>query len=164
MRFLYMAAQLFFAAALAGTALAADDPRSLGEAFCKARLSGSENATVALLTPSLIKVIDEAKARNDVIAKATPGEKPPFGDGIPYQAFPDVAPGCEVGKITDKSGRVEVEIEYLFPETPNGNWTDALKLVPEGDRLLIDDILFADVANGEPDQGLRRVLFDAFDQ
>ena len=99
-----------------------------------------------------------------MIAKATPDEKPPFGDGIPYQAFPDVAPVCEVGKITEKSGRIELEIGYVFPETPNGIWTDALKLVPQGDRLLIDDILFANVANGEPDQGLRKVLFEAFDQ
>jgi hypothetical protein len=111
-----------------------------------------------------VKVIEEAKARNDVIAKATPDEKPPFGDGIPYQAFPDVAEGCEAGEISDESGRVEVEIDYLFPKTPKANWTDRLKLVADGDRLLIDDILFANVANGEPDQGLRRVLFDAFDQ
>ena len=53
---------------------------------------------------------------------------------------------------------------YLFPETPNADWTDRLKLVAEGDRLLVDDIIFANVANGEPDQGLRKVLFEAFDQ
>src|SRR5688572_15809959 len=152
------------AALVAGGAFAADDPRAVAAAFCKARLADDEPATLALLTPSLVKVIEEAKARNDVIAKATPDEKPPFGDGIPYQAFPDVAQGCEAGEISDRSGRVEVEIDYLFPETPKANWTDRLKLVVDGDRLLIDDILFANVANGEPDQGLRRVLFDAFDQ
>jgi hypothetical protein len=163
MRFRLMIAPLAVAL-FAGGALAADDPRSVAEAFCKARLADDEGKTLALLTPSLVKVIEEAKARNDVIAKATPDEKPPFGDGIPYQAFPDVAQGCEAGEISDKSGRVEVEIDYLFPETPKANWTDRLKLVADGDRLLIDDILFANVANGEPDQGLRRVLFDAFDQ
>jgi hypothetical protein len=163
MRFRLMIAPLAVAL-FAGGALAADDPRGVAEAFCKARLADDEGKTLALLTPSLVKVIEEAKARNDVIAKATPDEKPPFGDGIPYQAFPDVAQGCEAGEISDKSGRVEVEIDYLFPETPKANWTDRLKLVADGDRLLIDDILFANVANGEPDQGLRRVLFDAFDQ
>jgi hypothetical protein len=163
MRFRLMIAPLAVAL-FAGGALAADEPRSVAEAFCKARLADDEGKTLALLTPSLVKVIEEAKARNDVIAKATPDEKPPFGDGIPYQAFPDVAQGCEAGEISDKSGRVEVEIDYLFPETPKANWTDRLKLVADGHRLLIDDILFANVANGEPDQGLRRVLFDAFDQ
>jgi hypothetical protein len=163
MRFRLMIAPLAVAL-FAGGALAADEPRSVAEAFCKARLADDEGKTLALLTPSLVQVIEEAKARNDVIAKATPDEKPPFGDGIPYQAFPDVAQGCEAGEISDKSGRVEVEIDYLFPETPKANWTDRLKLVADGDRLLIDDILFANVANGEPDQGLRRVLFDAFDQ
>jgi hypothetical protein len=163
MRFRLMIAPLAVALS-AGGALAADEPRGVAEAFCKARLADDEGKTLALLTPSLVKVIEEAKARNDVIAKATPDEKPPFGDGIPYQAFPDVAQGCEAGEISDKSGRVEVEVSYLFPDTPNADWTDRLKLVVDGHRLLIDDILFANVANGEPDQGLRRVLFDAFDQ
>ena len=58
----------------------------------------------------------------------------------------------------------EAEVTYRFPDTPNADWTDRLKLVPEGDKLLVDDILFANVANGEPDQGLRLVLFNAFDQ
>jgi len=153
-----------FLALLAGAAGAQDDPRAVVEAFCKARLAYDEGATLALLTPSLRKIIEEAKARNDVIAKATPDEKPPFGDGIPYQSFPDVAPGCEAGEVVEKPGRIEAEVTYRFPETPNGDWTDRLKLVPEGDRLLVDDILYASVANGEPDQGLRVVLFNAFDQ
>ena len=118
---------------------------------------------MALLTPSLVKVIEEAKARSDVIAKATPDEKPPFGDGIPYQSFPDVAEGCEAGEASDKMG-IEIEVKYLFPKTPNADWTDRLKLVTEGDKLLVDDILYANVANGEPDQGLRQALFEAFDQ
>ncbi|MCX7304490.1 MAG: hypothetical protein NTV73_09130 [Hyphomicrobiales bacterium] len=153
-----------FLAMLAGTAWAEDNPGAVVAAFCKARLAYDEQATLALLTPSLLKVIDEAKARNDVIAKATPDEKPPFGDGIPYQAFPDAAQGCEAGKVTEKPGRIEAEVIYRFRDAPKADWTDRLKLVAEGDRLLIDDIQFANVANGEPDQGLRIVLFNAFDQ
>jgi len=149
---------------LVGAAGAQDDPRAVVEAFCKARLAYDEGATLALLTPSLRKIIDEAKARNDVIAKATPDEKPPFGDGIPYQAFPDVASGCEAGEIVEKPGRVEAEVTYRFPDAPNADWTDRLKLVAEGDKLLVDDIVYANVANGEPDQTLRLVLFNAFDQ
>jgi hypothetical protein len=164
MRFAVLVGPLLAATLLSGVALAADDPHSVVEAFCKARLADDEAATLALLTPSLVEVIDGAKARNDVIAKATPDEKPPFGDGIPYQAFPDRAQGCETGKVEQKPGRIEIEVNYLFPDTPKANWTDRLKLVAEGDGLRVDDILFADVANGEPDQGLRKILFEAFDQ
>ena len=163
MRFVFKIV-LLVAALFAGDAFAADDPRAVAAAFCKARLADDEAATMALLTPSLVKVIEEAKARSDVIAKATPDEKPPFGDGIPYQSFPDVAEGCEAGEASDKTGRVEIEVKYLFPKTPNADWTDRLKLVAEGDKLLVDDILYANVANGEPDQGLRQALFEAFDQ
>jgi len=151
-------------AMLVGVAEAGEDLGAVVGAFCKARLANDEQATMALMTPSLLKVIEEAKARNDVIAKATPDEKPPFGDGIPYQSFPDAAPGCEAGEVIEKPGRTEAEVTYRFPDTPNADWTDRLKLVLEGDKLLVDDILFANVANGEPDQGLRLVLFNAFDQ
>ena len=164
MRFAVQLGPLLAAMLFSGAAFAADDPRAIAEAFCKARLADDGAATLALLTPSLVEEIDKAKARNDVIAKATPDEKPPFGDGIPYQAFPDMAQGCGAGKVMEKSGRVEIEVNYLFPETPKANWTDRLKLVTEGDGLRIDDIIFANVANGELDQGLRKVLFEAFDQ
>jgi hypothetical protein len=163
MRFAVQAG-LLLAATLFSSVAFADDPRTVAEAFCRARLGNDEAATLALLTPSLARVIEEAKARNDVIAKATPDEKPPFGDGIPYQAFPDAAERCNAGKVEEKPGRIEIEVNYQFPQTPKANWTDRLKLVAEGDKLLVDDVLFADVANGEPDQGLRKVLFEAFDQ
>lgn len=151
-------------ALFASSTLAADGPSAIANAYCKARLADDEAATLALLTPSLVKTIDEVKTRSDVIAKATPDEKPPFGDGIPYQSFSDLAQGCEAGKAVEKSSHIEVEVNYLFPDTPQANWTDRLKLVAEGDRLLVDDVLFPNVANGEPDQGLRRVLFEAFDR
>jgi hypothetical protein len=163
MRFAVLAGPFLAAALVSGAALA-DSPRVVAEAFCKARLADDEAATMALLTPSLVRTIDEAKARSDVIAKATPDEKPPFGDGIPYQSFPDVAPSCETGKVDEKPGRTQIEVNYLFPDTPNAGWTDRLKIVTEADTLLVDDVLFADVANGEPGYGLRRMLFEAFDQ
>lgn len=149
---------------LPGSAYGAEEPRSVAEAFCKARVADDEPATLRLVTTSLAAAIEHAKARSDVIAKAAPGEKPPFGDGIPYQAFADIAGICDVGETSEKAGVIEVEVKYRFPETSNADWTDRLKLATEDGRLLVDDILFADVANGEPDQGLRRALFEAFDQ
>jgi hypothetical protein len=148
----------------AGPILAADKPQEIGAAFCEARLRGDDRAMHSLLSPSLQKAVEEAEARNRIIAEATPDEKPPFGDGIPYQSFPDQAPVCKVGEVRDVSGHAEVEIDYAFPETPSANWTDRLKLLPQAEGFLIDDILFADVANGTPNQGLRRILFEAFDQ
>ena len=148
----------------AGPAFAVDKPHEIGAAFCEARLRNDDHATHALLSASLLKVIEEALARNKIIAEATPDEKPPFGDGIPYQSFPDQAPVCQVGELREVSGHAEVDINYAFPETPTANWTDRLKLLPQAEGFLIDDILFANVANGTPNQGLRRVLFEAFDQ
>ncbi len=165
MRMRILTAPLFLMSALcAGMALAVERPQEIGTAFCEARLHGDDRAMHSLLSPSLQKAVEEAEARNRIIAEATPGEKPPFGDGIPYQSFPDQAPVCQVGEVREVSGRAEVDINYAFPETPAANWTDRLKLLPQAEGFLIDDILFADVANGTPNQGLRRVLFEAFDQ
>lgn len=152
------------AAMLAGGAQAADDPRTVADAFCKARLGNDEAATLALLTSALRRAIEEAKARRDVIARAAPDEKPPLGEGIPYQAFPDEAERCEVGEIAEAPGRVEVEVTYSFADAPDTGWTDRLKLVAQQGRIEIDDVIYANVANGKPDHGLRRVLFDAFDR
>lgn len=164
MRYAILVTQLLAAGVVSGVASASDEPRAVAEAFCSSRLANDETATLALLTPSLLEAIEEANARNEIIAKETPDEKPPLGDGIPYQAFPDTAGGCEIGDVVHAGGNVEIKVTYKFADAPDAGWTDRLALVKEGDRLLIDDVIYANVANGEPDYGLRRALFDAFDQ
>lgn len=145
--------------------LAADTPRALAEKFCATRLDNDEKALRPLLTSSLVKAIEEAEARNDIIAKASPDEKPPFGDGIPYQSFPDAAPVCEVGEEKRVPGRTEIEVRYLFPDNTSGaNWTDRLVLIASEDLLLIDNVIFETSVNDTDEISLRSVLFNAFDQ
>ncbi len=157
-------AGMLLATALFGAANAADDPNEVVEAFCEAREANNDDATRALLTPSLIGEVDAAQARSDLIAKANPEDKPPLGDGIPYQAFPDVPKDCTIGDVTERSGSIEVKVTYSFPDAPDASWTDRLKLVAENGHLMIDAIVYANVANGEPDLSLREILSEAFDQ
>ena len=164
MKFTLAAAGVLLATALVTDPAGADDARAVGDAFCKARLAGDELATRALLSGSLGAAIDEAEARREIVARAAPDEKPPLGDGIPYQAFPDAAGACEVGRAFEADGRVELEIAYRFPDAPDAGWTDRIRLLTEDGRLGIDDVLYADVANSDPGHGLRRVLYDAFDR
>jgi hypothetical protein len=148
-----------------GNALAADTPRAVAEKFCATRLDNDEKALRPLLAPSLVKAIEEAEARNDIIARASPDEKPPFGDGIPYQSFPDAAPVCEVGEEKQVPGRTEIEVRYLFPDNTSGaNWTDRLVLIASDDLLLIDNVIFETSVNDTDEISLRSVLFNAFDQ
>ncbi len=115
-RLAVLAGMLLATAPLSEAARAADDPREVAEAFCKAREANNDDATRALLTPSLIGEVDAAQARSDVIAKANPEDKPPLGDGIPYQAFPDVPKDCTVGDVAERSGSIEVKVTYSFPD------------------------------------------------
>jgi len=143
----------------------ADDAASeVGAAFCAARLEDDEARVKPLLTPSLLELIDEAQARSKAVADANPDEKPPLGDGIPYQAFPDKADTCLPGQAANQDGRVELPLAYGFENAPDANWTDTLVLVPAEGKLLIDDIRFQGSADGSGVVTLREILSEAFDQ
>ncbi len=136
-----------------------DDPGALlGRLFCHAGNEG-EKAVRYLLTRSLNAEIDKALAKNDVIAAANPDEKPPLGDGVPFQAYQDVAPECRVGSVATAGDVVHVDVEHRFPDTPAANWTDRLVVRTEDGLARIDDILYG------PEKfelGLRDVLDTAF--
>lgn len=138
-------------------------PQDVATAFCQAYLDKNTGAMRALFTPSLANEVAAAEKRSKAIAEATPDLNAPFAAGIPFQSFPDPAPVCEPGDVSQAGQRIEIELMYTHPDGSASNWTDRLKLVDEGGRLLIDDIVFADVANGTPDMTLRRVLIEAFD-
>lgn len=149
---------LAVAAALSASPAAAqdEDPGGLvGRLFCQMRSEG-EPVIRYLLTRSLLAEIDKALAKNDVIAAARPDEKPPLGDGVPFQAYQDFAPECRVAPI---DGGPDVEIGHVFPDQPAGSWTDRLVVRTEDGLAKIDDILYGPE---EFKTGLRDVLATAF--
>ena len=50
-----------------------------------------------------------------------------------------------------------MEVEYIFTDTPDANWTDRLVLVTEDGRPRIDDVLY-----GTSGDGLRKALVELF--
>lgn len=161
---LRVVALCFLMGVLGGQVLAADTPQAVAEKFCATRLKGDEKALRLLLTPSLLEAIEEAEARSDIIAKASPDQKPPLGDGIPYQTYPDMAPACEVGAEKQVDGRTEIELRNVFPDAEGSDWIDRLVLVQSEGRLLIDNVVFETSVNDTDEISLRSVLFNAFDQ
>ena len=82
--------------------------KQLGDLFCvvgKSGRDGGEFGRMYLVTRALGAAIDEAVKKNDAIAAATPDEKPPLGDGVPFQSFPDEAPVCQAGKFAEAGGK-----------------------------------------------------------
>ena len=138
----------------------AADAKQLGDLFCvvgKSGRDGGEFGRMYLVTRALGAAIDEAVKKNDAIAAATPDEKPPLGDGVPFQSYPDEAPVCHAGKFAEADGKQTVEIEYIFADTPDANWTDRLVLVTEDGRPRIDDVLYGTIGR-RPAQGAGRAL------
>jgi hypothetical protein len=147
----------------AGPSFATQTAAEIATAFCAARTADDEALLRPLLSPSLLALIAEAQERNRIIAEANPDEKPPLGDGIPYQAFPDRADTCQPGEPVAESGRTDVPIGYVFAKTPEANWTDTLMLLSADGKLLIDDIRFQGSADGSGIVTLREILSEAFD-
>lgn len=113
----------------------------LGTLFCQLRGEG-EPVLRYLVTRSLSEAIDKALAKNDAIAAAHPEEKPPLGDGVPFQAYPDHAPVCRIKAVAPLEGGIGVEIEHQFPDQPSASWTDRLVVKTEEGLAKIDDILY----------------------
>jgi hypothetical protein len=155
---LSLAPLTFAAPAFAG---GADD---LAASFCATRLKSDAEAVKPMLTPSLLAIIKDAEERNDIIAKGNPDEKPPLGDGVPYQSFPDVPEVCEPGTPVERAGLTEVPLKYSFKDSPDAGWTDTLILSDDDGKLLINDVHYQGSADGSAIVGLREVLNGAFDQ
>ena len=103
-------------------------PEQIGQIFCLSRLGNDEGPITGLLSPDLNTTITDAWAKSVAWETANPGEKPPLGDGIPWQAGPDYAAECSVGLTTLMATDAKVEIVYGFPEQPAANYTDTLLL------------------------------------
>ena len=143
---------------LAAGAQDRDEPRELGELFCKLTQGGEQFAPKYLLTASLVAEIDAGLKKNDEWAAAHPGDKPPLGDGIHFASFPDGAPVCRVDPIAAE-GTMHVDIQYIVGASPEANWTDRLVLKSEGGLPRIDDVLYG---TAKYDLGLRDALTAAF--
>jgi len=137
-------------------------PEQIGQIFCISRLGNDMAPVEGLLTSDLTAAIADAEIRNDAIQQAHPDEKPPLGDGIPWQAFPDYADQCRPGAVTLMMDEATVAIDYAFKDYPEANFTDLLQLRlvdnPTGGsrRWRIDDIAYAN------DGDLRTALLSAF--
>jgi hypothetical protein len=130
--------------------------QSLSGTFCTAMVDGMIDP-VGLVTPDLGEVIAEALARNAEIQAATPDEKPPLGDGVPWASWPDKPDTCETEVTEAYDGAAMVNVNYGFTDAPDANYTDTLVLMQSDAGWAIDDVVLID------DQTLRGLLETAFD-
>ena len=137
-------------------------PEQVGEIFCISRVGNDMAPVQGLLTAELTAAIAEAEAKNDAIQKAHPDEKPPLGDGIPWQAFPDYAAQCTVGEVTLEADRAVVDIAYGFPEYPDANFTDHLQLILVAQPNLPEPLWRIENLGYATEGDLRSVLVSAF--
>ena len=100
----------------------------IGEIFCMSRIGNDTGPIDGLLTDDLKSAIAEADKKDAAWEEKNPGEKPPLGDGIPWQAWPDYAAKCSIGLVTLSKTDAKVEINYGFPEDSKADFTDTLIL------------------------------------
>lgn len=135
----------------------------IGEVFCLSRVGNDEALISGILTDALRTAIADAETKDDAYAKKYPGEKPPLGDGIPWQSAPDYAPKCTVGLVTLMKADAKVELQYSFPDAPAADFVDTLilKKVDQPDFDVgfwrIDNVFYPDGTD------LKSALVDAFE-
>ncbi len=158
-----IAAALGLALSMQGAAFAQDsDAVAYVQAFCSLGTVDGGAARAYLATPELSDAIKTAMAENAKMQDANPEEKPPLGDGIPWQSFLDVAPVCEAGSIEAEGDRTVAQVRYSFPDSPGSGWTDRLVLVKAPDGVFyVDDVRYGETGEEET---LRKTLSEAFSQ
>lgn len=129
---------------------------ALAGTFCAAMLDGMTDP-VTLVTPDLGEAIETALARNAEIQAATPDEKPPLGDGVPWASWPDKPDTCDTEVTEAYDGAAMVNVTYGFTDAPDASYTDTLVLMQGEAGWAIDDVVLID------NQTLRGLIETAFD-
>jgi len=130
-------------------------PEEIATQYCTLITTHQPDTMGPLLTPSLTALMQQAQALSDAKAQQYPEDKPPLGDGIPYQTHPDDAPICRVVRTSGGAHRQTVTIFREFPEDPRANWADHLLLKRHQGQWRIDDVRYQDTGFR---RGLRRFL------
>jgi len=120
----------------------------VAQIFCIAVIADDEAPLRALLTPELAGRIADAEAQDAEIAAKAPDEKPPLGDGIPWQSWPDSAQTCTPDTPILMMDEASIAVRYHFDAAPDADYADTLKLKlleqSFGQKLWrIDDIVYA---------------------
>lgn len=118
----------------------------VGQIFCMAMTSQDDAPLRGILSPDLAAIIADAEVRSAAIEAAAPDEKPPLGDGIPWQAAPDYAKNCTVVGMSGTFDLPEVILFYEFPEEPSANYSDRVVLRFIDERLRVEDVKYANDA------------------
>ena len=137
-------------------------PEQIGQIFCLSRTGNDEGAITGLLSADLADTIDAAWQKDAAWSAANPGDKPPLGDGIPWQAWPDYAAGCDIGLVTLMKTDAKVEIAYHFPDEPDADFADVL-LLKRVDRENYPSVWRIDNVAYSTGNDLRSFLDSAFD-
>jgi len=99
------------------------------------------------LSARLLELFEEARRYQAEYEKENPDYKPPFADGDLFSSLFEGPSTFAVGPVeTLADGRTQVTVEFsrVDPAAEGGaiRWKDAVLLVREKDRFVVDDVLF----------------------
>ncbi|WP_196257890.1 hypothetical protein [Pelagibacterium limicola] len=131
-------------AAPAAAQFEGDSVEQAAAVFCESHGDLDIGARAPYLSPALLEAIAAADAVSQLYVDAYPDEKPPLGDGIPWQAWPDYADACTPGDPLYDGDEATVAITYTFIEYPDATYSDELRFVRVDGDWLIDDVIYAE--------------------
>ena len=95
------------------------------------------------LSSEVIALIKRDQKKQDAFIKKHPKQKPPWVEGDLFSSLFEGRTSYGIGQTRTKGGTREVDVYLQFNgETDKVKWTDTVVLRPEGDKLVITNILF----------------------
>ncbi len=99
------------------------------------------------LSSRLVELFESSRKYQDDFAANHPDEKPPFVEGCMFSSLFEGPTSFEIGrteKLPDGKSKVFVRFSYVDPGRPSDvmHWEDAVIVMTENKRLVIEDMLF----------------------
>lgn len=111
-----------------------------------------------VLSARLLRLIEAARAHSEAFARAHPGEKPPFVEGCLFASLFEGPRGFEIARIEPRpDGGADVVVRFWY-ERGKVEWEDTVVVAREGDRYVIDDVLFSGAGEFNPSGRLSDIL------
>jgi hypothetical protein len=105
------------------------------------------NSLVPFMSKRLASLIKDANAYQEQLIKKNPSDKPPFCDGDFFSSSEEGVTKFQVGKAKkiENGYRVDlhlVDIDKFNPKEKPIKWTDAVYVIKEDNRFVVDDMEF----------------------
>ncbi len=120
--------------------------------------AAQQDAIAPIMSARLLALIADARAKSEALARQHPDEKPPLVEGCLFASLFEGPKGFEIVRSERLSdGAIKIVVHFWY-ERGSAEWDDAVVVVRDGDRFVIDDVLLSGAGEFNPPGKLSEIL------